>query len=233
VRRATLAAAALVLLAGGLPAAAKAHVEVTPDSATVREEVELTFRVPNERDVPFTAVRISFPKQVSVAGLAAPPPGWTMKVLKTADKRSRGVVYTGGSVGPGEYQDFTLLAAPLAAGQAVWPVQQTYGDGKVKPWTGPPEKPGAPDDDEGTESGPTAEGPAPALQIRAAAAAAAPAVTAAHHGGTSDDKSNAAIWLGVVAIALAFGSALLSGLLWSTRPLKLPEDDESEPSGGL
>jgi uncharacterized protein YcnI len=220
--RSVVTALAVAVLAVALPEVAQAHVEILPGAVTLREEVELTIRVPNERPVPFTSVRITFPRQVSVADLAPPPAGWTMKVLKTQDRRNRGVLYSGGSVGPGEYQDFELLAAPLQTGQAVWPVLQTYADGKVKPWTGAPERAGQP---EPAETGPTAPGPAPAIDVRAPGAATttpAPSTPVA----TRTESSDAGVWLGIVAIVLALGSALLTGLMWSTRPAKLPEDDD-------
>jgi hypothetical protein len=44
--------------------------------------------------------------------------------------------------------------------------------------------------------------------------------------GRDDDDSGAAIWLGVIAIGIAALAAIGVGLLWSTRPARLPEDDE-------
>ena len=54
-----------------------------------------------------------------------------------------------------------MLATPFESGQAVWPVNQTYSDGKDKPWTGPPEEPG----EASPETGPTDPGPAAAQTI--------------------------------------------------------------------
>ena len=54
---------------------------------------------------------------------------------------------------------------------------------------------------------------------------AAPAAVAA---GGDDDDSGAAIWLGVIAIGISALAAVGVGLLWSTRPARLPEDDEEK-----
>ena len=116
------------------------------------------------------------------------------------------------------YADFRLLGTPFEEGLAVWPARQTYADGQVKPWTGPPE---LPDSAEAPESGPTGPGPAAAVEISAPGSAA---------GGTTaaddDDGSGTAIWLGVIAIGISLLAAVAVGFLWSTRPARLPEDRE-------
>jgi hypothetical protein len=48
-------------------------------------------------------------------------------------------------------------------------------------------------------------------------------IAAAASGG--DDGSGAAIWLGVIAIGISALAALGVGLLWSTRPARLPEEE--------
>jgi uncharacterized protein YcnI len=216
VRRAILTLA--LLGAAAVPAAA--HVEVLPTQAVVQEAQQFTVRVPTERPLPTTAVQVLFPPSVTVYAFADPSQGWRMRVLLTSDGRNRGVEYTGGRIGVGRYQDFTFLGTPTRPGTAVWRSRQTYADGKVKPWTGRPEAPGA----VSPETGPTQAGPAASTRILTAAEAAQAAAPAA--GGDSDDSSDAGIWLGVIAIGVAALAALGTGLLWSTRPARLPEDDE-------
>jgi Domain of unkown function (DUF1775) len=210
---ASLVAAAWLAGAGS----ALAHVEVLPDSVPAGTAVEFTIRVPTERNVATAGVRVEFPSQVTVFSFADPPPGWQLLPLRAPNGRFRGVVYRGGRIPPERYADFRLLGTPFEEGVAVWPTRQTYADGQVKPWTGPPELPGQA---ESSETGPTAPGPAPAVQI--GSPGSAPAATAAN----DDDGSGAAIWLGVIAIGIALLSALAVGFLWSTRPAKLPDDDE-------
>src|SRR5439155_6595715 len=64
-------------------------------------------------------------------------------------------------------ETFRFLGVAARPRTYVWRVLQGYADGKVKPWTGLPERPGQ---DEGFESGPTAPGPAPAMRVGVAAA---------------------------------------------------------------
>lgn len=213
-------ALAIVLAAIAAPPAA-AHVEVVPGEVPVDETVELALRIPNERGVPTTGVRVTFPATVTVGALAEPPPGWTMRPLMGAGGRLRGVEYAGGMIRVGGYADFELLAVPLEPGTALWRVRQAYADGLVRRWTGPAEREGAQADDAGAGDA----GPAAALEVAAASRAGAPAPP----GATADDEdggSGAAIWLGVVAIALSALAALGVGLLWSSRPAPLPGDEE-------
>jgi hypothetical protein len=132
------------------------------------------------------------------------------------------VVYSGGRIGVGRYQDFDFLGTPTRAGTAIWRARQTYADGKVKPWTGPPEAPGA----VSKESGPTARGPAASTRILTAAEAAQGGSAGTSTGSGSGDSSDAGVWLGVIAIAVAALAAVGTGLLWSTRPARLPGEDE-------
>jgi uncharacterized protein YcnI len=183
------------------------------------QAVEFTVRVPTEREVPTTRVRVDFPSQVTVFSFADPPPGWRLTPLRRPEGRFRGVVYSGGSIPVGRYADFRMLGTPFEEGQAVWPSRQTYADGQVKPWTGPPETPGQA---EARETGPADPGPAAAVEITAPGSA--PAGTAVD--GDDGDGSGAAIWLGVIAIGISLLAALAVGFLWSTRPAKLPDDGE-------
>jgi hypothetical protein len=209
------APAALALVALALPATAAAHVSVLPAEPRLNAEQELVVRVPAERDVPTTAVRVLFPRGLTVAQFA-PAAGWRRRELLTADRRVRGAVWSGGRIAPGEYADFRFLATPRQAGQLVFKAFQTYADGATKPWTGPPERPGAPEE---AETGPTVPGPAPAIEALAIPDVTGPQAT------TKKESSDAAIWLGLIAIVIALGSALAVGFLWSTRPATLPPDD--------
>jgi len=212
---------AIALLALALPARADAHVEVLPDKPLLEQEQEFVVRVPDERDIPTTAVRVVFPNGVKVSQFA-PLAGWKRRVLLTRDRRPRGVVYTGGRIAPGEYGEFRFLATPSRAGPVVWKTFQTYADGATKPWTGPPEPPGAKEE---KETGPTEQGPAPATEVTAVPDIVAGGASAP---GGKAVSSDAAIWLGVIAIVIALGSALAAGFLWSTRPAALPADEPED-----
>jgi uncharacterized protein YcnI len=211
---ASLAAAAWLAGAG----AALAHVQVLPGSVPAGEATEFTIRVPTERDVPTTRVRVEFPSQVTVFSFADPPPGWRLTPLRRPDGSVRGVVYSGGRIPVGRYADFRMLGTPFEEGLATWPARQTYADGQVKPWTGPPETSGG---GEPAESGPTDPGPAAAVEIGAPGSSPGGATAE-----DDDDGSGTAIWLGVIAIGISLLAALAVGFLWSTRPARLPGDGE-------
>ena len=139
------------------PAAAQAHVTLQPDEAPAGGFARLDVRVPNERDdAATTKVEVKFPPgfaEVSTEPLA----GWTTKVTKTklakpvttdeGDKITEQVdtiTWTGsgqqGRIGPGQFQDFGLsVALPDEAGKSLtFKALQTYSDGDVVRWIGPP-----------------------------------------------------------------------------------------------
>jgi hypothetical protein len=213
---------ALVLaLAAGLitVAPAAAHVDVLPREVAQGEAIQLTVRVPTERDVATTRVRVEIPPQITVYSFGPPPPGWKVVPVRGPDGRFRAVIFTGGSIAPARYADFTMLGTPFESGTAIWKVSQTYADGVVKPWTGPPEKPG----EESAETGPAEPGPAAAVTVFDPGVAVG-GVTGPPSSG--DDDSGTAIWLGVIAIGISALAVVAVGFLWSTRPATLPSDDE-------
>ncbi|MGD9696395.1 MAG: DUF1775 domain-containing protein [Thermoleophilia bacterium] len=220
-RRAVRAVAAAAFASLALAAPAAAHIDIQPATVTQGQATEFEVRVPTERPLATTAVRIDFPDAITVYSFAQPPPGWSMKPRLSSDGTYEGVDYTGGSSGVDRYVTFRFLGTGFTAGQAIFPTRQTYADDAVKPWTGPPEQPG----EASAESGPTDPGPAPSVSVVAQGTPAGPAAAASS---SSDDDSGAAIWLGVIAIAIAALAGVGVGLLWSTRPARLPPDADDE-----
>ncbi|HEY5978626.1 MAG TPA: YcnI family protein [Microlunatus sp.] len=180
-----LATAGLALL----PAAtASAHVRVTPDNPTSGGFSALTFRVPNESETAGTVkLTVRLPQDTPFLYVSTKPvPGWTADATtsKLAEPvESYGTTLTeavsevtwtaekGTSIGPGQYQEFSLSVGPLPdPGTIVLPTTQTYSDGTVVAWDQPT-----------PESGEEPEHPAPELVVVAAAAGAD------HHGGASTD----------------------------------------------
>lgn len=221
--RRVVAGLSALLATLALAGTASAHVDVLPAEIVQDQSTELTIRVPNERtDADTVRVRVGIPEQVTVYSLGPAPPGWKVTPIRGANGKFATLVFSGGRIPPSRYADFTVLATAFRSGQAVWPVVQAYSDGKDKPWTGPPEKPG----EESAETGPTDPGPAAAQTILEPGQA--PATGATGGGGSGGGDSDAAIWLGVIAIGIASLAVLATGFLWSTRPATLPEDDEED-----
>ena len=142
-----LAAPALVLAAA---VSASAHVTVSPTSAPQGSTQELSFKVPNEESTANTVtVQLQIPTADPLAQvLAKPVPGWTITVhtitlskpLTTDDGTFNTAVdeidWTGGSIAPGQYQDFSISVDPLPSdvSQLVFKAVQTYSNGDVVRW---------------------------------------------------------------------------------------------------
>ena len=182
------------------------------------EAVEFIVRVPTERDLPTTRVRVDFPPQVTVFSFADPPPGWRITPLRRPDGRFRGVVYSGGSIPVARYADFRMLGTPFEEGTAIWSsvpdvrrragqaldrAAGAAGGGVDRERAGRP-RPGRGGGDHRRRRG--AHG--------------------RRGGRTTTTGSGTAIWLGVIAIGISLLAALAVGFLWSTRPARLPEDGE-------
>lgn len=132
-------------------APALAHVTVDPSAADKGETAKLVFTVPNEKaDVDTVKVTIQFPTDNPIASLSVKPKaGWTVTVnttpLKSPLQTVHGqvtqtvsqVVWQGGTIGPGEFDDFEVDAAPLPnqAEVMVFPTTQTYSDGSTDEWS--------------------------------------------------------------------------------------------------
>jgi uncharacterized protein YcnI len=213
-RRITAALVCAGAAALAMPALAMGHVSVDPAEAPAEGFVVLDVRVPNEEDnASTTKVEVQFPDGFAEVSFQ-PVPGWNVKAKKTrlatpittdeGDKLTEQVsqvTWSGGRIGPGEFQEFPVsVQIPNKPNTTLtFKAIQTYSDGKVVRWIGPPD----------------AEEPAPQVKITEAApesAAATPAASTAES--SDDDDSNAlpivALILGAIG-ALAGGTALVRG----------------------
>jgi uncharacterized protein YcnI len=181
-------------------------------------------RVPTEREnASTTKVEVQFPPGFTTAS-TEPVPGWTAEVTRAKlakpqvndegekiTDRVDTVTWTGdgdqGSIGPGEFQDFGLsVAIPDKAGSALtFKAVQTYSNGEVVRWIGPP------DSDE----------PAPQVKLTAAEGEGggatpadqppqAPAGDGDDDGGGSDTLAIIALLVGIAGLAAGI-AALLRG----------------------
>lgn len=139
-------AAAVLLFAGP----ALAHVTISPDSAPAGGTAELTFRVPNEEAKAYTVkIDVQIPTDHPIAQLLVKPvTGWTATVKTitlakpvttddgTFNQAVSEVIWSGGKILPGQFQDFSISADPLPTGigQMTFKAIQTYSNGDIVRW---------------------------------------------------------------------------------------------------
>ncbi len=138
---------------------ASAHVTLDPKQTVVGRQ-SYYVRVPNEKDVATTQVKIIVPDGVEVTGIL-PVYGWDHKeVTEKADsmvetdehgheEESQGriteITWTGGKINPGEYMLFGFSTNYTGKAESlVWKAYQTYADGEVVSWDDTNEKNPAP-----------------------------------------------------------------------------------------
>ena len=208
-------AAALALSA----TAASAHVTVQPPTATQGDYAKLAFRVPNEKDsADTTQLEVQFPTDHPIASVAVQPKdGWTYKVTTTplaqpiqtddgqVTEAVSDIVWTGGAIKPGEFDEFSVSAGPLPTDvtSLQFKALQTYSDGDVVRWI-----------EDTPPGGAEPEHPAPTLTLTAANGDSAATTPAA--GSSSDSDSTArtlgivGIVVGVVGVAFGVGAMVVS-----------------------
>lgn len=131
------AVAALVAVSALVfPAAAFAHVIVSPGEVAAGSRVTFELRVPTEEPVPTTHVRLLIPEGVVVSGVE-PVYGWKIKLEREGGRVV--AISAKGSLPPDFFQRFFFRATvPDQETTLVWKAIQTYKSGKVVRWTGEP-----------------------------------------------------------------------------------------------
>ncbi len=120
------------------PSVAWAHIVVSPEEAPADKYQKFAVSVPTEKDIPTTKIRVEVPEGFTATGVQ-PVPGWQHEF-----ERDQGVInaitWSDGKMGPEEFQEFALQArTPKDTGEYAWKAYQTYEDGSVVEWTGPPD----------------------------------------------------------------------------------------------
>jgi uncharacterized protein YcnI len=209
-----LAAAVTVVVATALAAGvASAHVTVQPSTAAQGSFTKLSFRVPNEESsADTTQLEVQFPTDHPIASVSVQPKeGWTYKVTTTklpqpiqtddgqVTEAVSDIVWTGGTIKPGEFDEFSVSAGPLPTGvdSLEFKALQTYSNGDVVRWI------------ENTPAGgPEPDHPAPVLTLTKATA------DAATSGSDSDSTARVlgiiGIVVGVAGVAFGVGALLAS-----------------------
>jgi uncharacterized protein YcnI len=183
---------------------ALAHITVTPSSAQAGSAAELTFRVPDEEAKADTVkVDVQIPTDHPIAQLLVKPvQGWTVSVktitlakpLVTDDgsfsQAVSEVIWSGGQIAPGQFQDFSVSADPLPEGisSLTFKAIQTYSNGDIVRWIDV-SQPGTPEPDH----------PAPVLTLTSGTAEVPPAATS---GSAASDGMVLGIAVGGLVIGL-------------------------------
>jgi uncharacterized protein YcnI len=141
---------AAILAFAACAASAEAHVTISPATIQAGAFDELVFRCPNERAAAATtALTIQLPQDNPIGSVEVRAlPGWqssvTMRKLTKPIETQHGeitsavdtITWKGGTIPPGEYQDFAILAGPIpsSAHELVFKALQTYSNGEVVRW---------------------------------------------------------------------------------------------------
>ena len=210
--------AAAAILALVLAPAAAAHVTVQPEQAPAGGFTRLDVRVPTERDnASTTKVEVQFPPGfLSVS--TEPVPGWNAEITKrkldkpveqfgerVTEEVGR-VTFTADSessaIGPGQFQDFGLsVGVPDKPNSTLrFPAVQTYSNGEVVRWIGPPDS----------------EEPAPQVELTAAeaegGASEEPAQQQQAPAASDDDDDSSSNTLSIIALIVGI-AGLAAGLM--------------------
>jgi uncharacterized protein YcnI len=133
---------AMLALALAAPAPLAAHVVVFPSDDVMRTPAcaftKFVVRVPTEKPIPTTGLRVLIPAAITVIGVQPMAGGWKAG-FEEQKGRVVAIVWTGGQIAPREFDEFAFLAAgPHQAATVSWDALQTYQDGSVVRWTGAP-----------------------------------------------------------------------------------------------
>jgi uncharacterized protein YcnI len=131
--QALLLAACLLLATTGV---AGAHVRVLPEEVPADNFEVFTVRVPTEKDIPTTGVRVEVPEGFDISRVQ-PMSGWDYELEEEAGA-VRAITWSGGEIGETEFQQFYVQGkTPAEPGEYLWNAYQTYEDGSVVEWVGP------------------------------------------------------------------------------------------------
>src|SRR6478736_3007018 len=130
-KQVTTLLSALVLSTIAFAGTASAHVVVYPQEATQGSYEKFTVRVPTEKEIPTTKVKIEIPKDVEISRFE-PKEGWKYELQKDSSGLITSVTWTATDAGlsPTEFGEFNMQGkVGDNAKKIVWKAYQTYKDG--------------------------------------------------------------------------------------------------------
>jgi uncharacterized protein YcnI len=212
-------------------APAWAHITVHPSTLPAgSSDVELTFRVPNERDNANTVMaQVFFPTNLPLLTVdVLPIPGWSSlvhtrslaKAIQTDDGPVSQVVTdvtwtaTGPGIAPGQYEDFEVAAGsvPDKTGQLAFKALQTYSSGEIVRWI-----------QLATSQDPNPDTPAPILTLTPGTSAPNTSRPGPSSQATGAGSTATADTLAIVALVLSAGSMIGVAVMF-TRSRRKPSD---------
>jgi len=120
-----------------LSSAASAHVTVRPTEVVTAGFQTFTVSVPNEKDIPTTAVRVVMPEGLTYV-TPTQKAGWRIDVEKIGESERavvKSITWSGSAIEQGLRDEFTFAAkVPNTAVELRWNAYQTYSDGTVVAW---------------------------------------------------------------------------------------------------
>lgn len=132
----SLAGALLAILTFGA-SIASAHVTIWPPQSAPGAFEKYLVRVPSERPSPTVRVELDMPDSVTFSRVM-PKPGWRYETVRNAAGRVTSIVWSGGSIGPEEFDEFEFQARNgRDPGKVAWKARQVYADGTTVAWDGP------------------------------------------------------------------------------------------------
>jgi uncharacterized protein YcnI len=221
IRRLAAALGVIIAVALGVAAPAWAHITIDPKQAPAGSDAELTFSAPNEMDsANTTQLQVFFPTDHPIASASVKAvPGWTFSVQTmqvttpistdsgNGTQAVRSVTWTGGSVKPGEFQQFTIsVGLPAGATSLEFKAIQTYDNGQVVRWI-----------DATPKSGPSPDHPAPVLTLTKAPAQDTSATTSAANAATASPSDSTARTLGIIGIVVGAIGVIIAAVTFTMR----------------
>lgn len=118
---------------------ASAHVTVAPNQVPANSWQKFVVKVPTEKDIPTTKVKVVVPDGAEVMQVE-PVPGWTFNAVKDANGKITALTWTADGKGllPGQFIEFPIMAKVAQDAKGLrWKAYQTYSDGSLVKWIGP------------------------------------------------------------------------------------------------
>lgn len=176
---------------------ASAHVVVKPSDALTGSFQAFSVGVPNEKEVPVTAVKLAIPEGLQYVTPTVKP-GWQINVEKDGQGETatvKSITWSGGTIPAGLRDDFGFSAkTPDKAIDIQWKAYQTYEDGLVVAWD---QKPTA------KESESETSGPYSVTKVTGKTTTTSADSHDAAHGDSVDANDNQARVMSIIALAVA------------------------------